>query len=578
MADLPVHAQENLADAALENLVNQFARPLDFLRELVQNSIDAGTPRVEVWLHYRQAEQGPGVLEIHVDDFGEGMDEHIIDNHLTRLFSSTKEDDLTKIGKFGIGFTSIFAIRPDAVLLRTSRHGEGWELLFHADRSFDKVRSDKLVDGTKITLFKRMPFAEVEPFARDCRWILGWWCEHSNTPVTFWDRTDETEQQGIEAAEDPFAAFAEGTPERSSGPVRVNGPLDLEGPLSARLSRDGVDAVVSYAAEPRYGYYNGGLTLVSTRNRDVLGGYEPRLGHLSFKLKSDRLEHTLTRDNVLRDEHWSRAMRVLHACADKLRESLVERIGGALERGEPLQDWHGWLAQECQTPTGPKDLLQFQDRPLFRDHAGRPLSLRQVEEQEEDQGVVLLTGASQRLAQALDAEEVRLLEHSHPTRELLMAAWRAPLFTFLDPSRKLATADEVYVLPDIVELGSLPHIERMLVQRITELLREAVGRRLSLKIGDFGGPGLGPDGPLVLEGPPDGRVFQRPEASWLRIPAFLRARCLLLNRHHPFFHLQLTAAAEDLELSAYSVAQALLHTEDAEGDRIYVKLLEAAAT
>ena len=560
----------------MENLVNQFARPLDFLRELVQNSIDAGTPRVEVWLCYRAADQGQGVLEIHVDDFGEGMDEHIIDNHLTRLFSSTKEDDLTKIGKFGIGFTSIFAIRPDAVLLRTSRHGEGWELLFHADRSFDKVRSDKLVDGTKITLFKRMQPSEVEPFARDCRWILGWWCEHSNTPVTFWDRTDEAHEEPVAATEDPFAAFSQSAVAPLSQPVRVNGPLGLDGPLSASLSRDGVEAVVAYAVEPRYGFYNGGLTLVSTRNREVLGGYGPRLGHLSFKLKSDRLEHTLTRDNVLQDEHWSRAMRVLHACADKLREALVERIGEALERGESLLPWHGWLTQELQTPNGPKELLQFQDRPLFRDHAGRPMTLRQVEEQEEDQGVILLTGSSARLTQALDGEEVRLLEHGQATRDLLMAAWRAPLFPFLDPSRRLATDDEVYVLPDIVELGSLGHLERLLVQRVTELLREAVGRRLSLRIGDFGGPKLGPSAPLVLEGPPDGRVFQRPEASWLRIPAFLRARCLLLNRHHPFFHLQLTAAAEDLELSAYSVAQALLHTEDAEGDRVFVKLLEAA--
>ena len=46
----------------------------------------------------------PRHLGIHVDDFGEGMDEAIIDAQLTRMFSSTKENDLTKIGKFGIGF------------------------------------------------------------------------------------------------------------------------------------------------------------------------------------------------------------------------------------------------------------------------------------------------------------------------------------------------------------------------------------------------------------------------------------------------------------------------------------------
>ena len=42
----PSRTQERgLADQALENLVHQFARPLDFLRELVQNAIDAGEIR-----------------------------------------------------------------------------------------------------------------------------------------------------------------------------------------------------------------------------------------------------------------------------------------------------------------------------------------------------------------------------------------------------------------------------------------------------------------------------------------------------------------------------------------------------
>ena len=97
---------DNLAAAALENLVNQFARPLDFLRELVQNSIDAGSPRVEVRIERQADPSDPRsvVLTIHVEDWGGGMDERIIDSQLTRLFASSKEGDLTKIGKFGIGF------------------------------------------------------------------------------------------------------------------------------------------------------------------------------------------------------------------------------------------------------------------------------------------------------------------------------------------------------------------------------------------------------------------------------------------------------------------------------------------
>ena len=62
----------NLAEQALDNLVNQFARPLDFLRELVQNSIDAGSPRIEVRIEYDPPKPGQalGVTRIHVDGSG----------------------------------------------------------------------------------------------------------------------------------------------------------------------------------------------------------------------------------------------------------------------------------------------------------------------------------------------------------------------------------------------------------------------------------------------------------------------------------------------------------------------------
>ena len=153
----------DLVDSALANLVRQFARPLDCLRELVQNSIDAGSPRVEVELAYSARDEQVGTLAIAVRDFGEGMDEHVIDHELTRMFASSKVGDLTKIGRFGIGFTSVFAIAPDAVHVCTGRHGHGWELVFHPDRSFDKIRLDTPAHGTCVTLYKRIPAVQREP-------------------------------------------------------------------------------------------------------------------------------------------------------------------------------------------------------------------------------------------------------------------------------------------------------------------------------------------------------------------------------------------------------------------------------
>ena len=66
----PLGAPPSLAEQALANLVNQFARPLDFVRELVQNAIDAGSPRIAVTVGWQSPEPGEreGVLRLSVED------------------------------------------------------------------------------------------------------------------------------------------------------------------------------------------------------------------------------------------------------------------------------------------------------------------------------------------------------------------------------------------------------------------------------------------------------------------------------------------------------------------------------
>lgn len=103
-------------DDALDRLVNQFSDAMAFFRELIQNAIDAGSDEVEVDFEHRD-----GMLIVRVDDWGAGMSREIIESRLTRLFSSSKDGDRTKIGKFGIGFVSVFAPKPRAVLVQTGR-------------------------------------------------------------------------------------------------------------------------------------------------------------------------------------------------------------------------------------------------------------------------------------------------------------------------------------------------------------------------------------------------------------------------------------------------------------------------
>ncbi len=259
-------------DDALELLVNQFADPLSFVRELVQNSIDAGSAEIDVSCALQPDAGGErGTMIIRVDDYGDGMDRSIIDNRLTRLFSSDKEDDLTKIGKFGIGFVSVFAVQPDAVCLDTGRLGESWRVLFRKDRTFTRIRLREPVEGTKIQVIKQVARSEFEELAPRLKKALRFHCKHVEATL------------------------------RYDGEL-VSEPMDLDVLLKVADRAGTTSAVVGITRREQAavaGYYNRGLTLLEEKSP---------IPRISFKVNSPHLEHTLSRDNVLRDENYQATM------------------------------------------------------------------------------------------------------------------------------------------------------------------------------------------------------------------------------------------------------------------------------
>ncbi len=303
-------------DGIVENLVNQFSSSLDCLRELVQNSIDAGTPRVEVWMDFTAGVGRDGSIAIHVDDFGEGMDEAVIDNQLTKLFASSKDNDLTKIGKFGIGFVSVFALLPRAVLLHTGKNGEYWEILFNPDRSFLKTRLSVPVEGTQITLFLSGDLAAYKKLVADVPKTLRHWCSHSDVEITFEDRYS---QVGFEE------------------PSVINAAFEVEGDCMQYATHQGTEIVVAYGSRPIYGFYNRGLTLVLTEiGDDVLGKRHERYRHIGFKIKSRYLEHTLARETIMRDEQYEKAMVLIDEAVNGV---LLEALFAELEALVKLPRW-----------------------------------------------------------------------------------------------------------------------------------------------------------------------------------------------------------------------------------------------
>jgi hypothetical protein len=529
--------ERTLADEALANLVDQFARPLDFLRELVQNALDAGTPRVEVTAAWEEAAPGHGLLALAVRDFGAGMDARTVDEQLTRLFASDKEGDLTKIGKFGIGFASVFALRPEVVRVRTGRLGEAWEVLFHADRTWARAPLGHAFAGTEVAVITRIAAAERARRVREARWVLGYWCEHTDRPVTFTDHTEAAAPAA--ASEDPFAAFAA----PRTAPQTVSRPFELEAELVAAAERDGISARVGIAAAPRYGFYHSGLTLLSTQDPGCLGRHAPALAHLALKVRSSRLEHTLTRDNVLQDEAWERAMAVALDARDRLREALWDRIEAAVRDGEALGRWHEALAAEVAVAG--RDALPA-DRPLFRDHLGGARTLAQIEAQEDAVAVVLVDDGQPAVRAAAAARGWFLLEDGPGLAAILLGVPRRGLLGVLPRGRAVRPASSRFVAPARLEPGAVPVDEEALRARVAALLGAIGVQRVDL--GAFGGPEAGATEPLAIADP-DGDLA-------LRHAAAPRPRAVVLNRHHPAWQAERLLSREDLDVAAFSVAQA----------------------
>ncbi len=345
---------------ALQNLVTQFATPFDSVRELVQNSIDAGTSSIEVWCDYEYTDNN-GVLTIHIDDFGEGMDENIIDNQLTKLFASAKENDLTKIGKFGIGFVSVFALNPAGVLLRTGRGGEYWEVFFHPDRSYTKTKIDNPVEGTQITIFLEGSPAYYDVVVAEVRGSLKKWCLYAEPEISFENRADPMGE--IET---------------------INQEFGVQGLCSIIDEHDdGTQIAVAFSNAPHYAFFNRGLTLAMSQ--EAVDLYPPRsrklVEGLSVQIKSRYLEHTLSRDSVVRDANFEKAMRLLEKTVnEELLCALFHRLQSLATQKNlnPLEarEYGQLLAEAARFSE--ESLSNYLDLPCIRLLHGDPISPKAV--------------------------------------------------------------------------------------------------------------------------------------------------------------------------------------------------------
>jgi len=283
------------------DLIEQFADPLAFYRELVQNAIDAGTDSISVRVAW-----GDDGAAISVRDAGSGMSREIIEEELLVLFRSGKEGRDDAIGKFGVGFVSVLSMSPEVVEVHTSRGaGMGHVVHLRSDQSWDLFEVEGgSASGTTVTL--RVPIAHdaYGQLVVDSEVALKRWCRHARVPIHYvaLDQSGELLHES-----------------------RVDRPLDLEGALvSVEVQAGDTHAIVGLlpAKETHCGFYNGGLTLWETSS--------PLVGAVSFKVQDPHLEHTLSRDNVRRDAAFKRAMRLVQTTIQRdLSTAVIDALAEA---------------------------------------------------------------------------------------------------------------------------------------------------------------------------------------------------------------------------------------------------------
>lgn len=495
MIAVMAQAGHGVVQEALAGLIHQFADPLACLRELVQNAVDAGSTEIDVRFGHED-----GRLVIDVDDYGEGMDRRSIDTRLTRLFSSSKEDDRTKIGRFGIGFVSVFALEPDVVRIDTSRAGEHWRVIFKPDRTFTRVARQAPVDGTKIRIYKAMAADEARALAERARAAIAFWCRHVPAEI----RVDGRSIQ------EPFAV-----PELCAVTAEVG-----ELRLAAGYCREGAGSV---------SYYNRGLTLLAEPAAEFPG--------VHLKLWSPALEHTMTRDNVLRDAAHGRALdhgRALVAGA--LRERLLATLEQSAPRvhrpGEATEHLYGALARHLAAgDTLPRGAKQ---RPIVRLIDGATVGLQALA-QAARRGTLWSATTASRVATQLVARGDRVVA----------AAPGAAVLALLQQmtGASVQCADAVFCsatpLPAARRPPAWPKLQRAL-RELARVTTPIAGVELA-DLDELGAPATR----VAIAQDEPGGLTLRAEVGRLA-----PTRCLMLHAAHPAVVAALSLADREPELAA----------------------------
>lgn len=270
------------------DMVRQFADPYTFVRELVQNGIDAGATELKIRAEMRH----DGGVALSVTDDGEGMTREIIEGPLLTLFNSAKDEQEGKIGKYGIGFVSVFAVGPAEVIVETWRAEGSWQLTLLPDHSYELATGKARAGSGSVVTLVLPPDGDMTVHAERTHGAVVRWCRHAAIPI-HWTHQSHGQPVERERIDRPLAVSSPVTVSSEVGGAHI-----IVGPSPGSESNDDPELAASFI-----GFYNHGLTLFESTtppDDDLVG--------MRVKILSAELQHTLSRDNVRHDRAYGRAI------------------------------------------------------------------------------------------------------------------------------------------------------------------------------------------------------------------------------------------------------------------------------
>jgi molecular chaperone HtpG len=376
-------------------------------------------------------------------------------------------------------------------------------VLFKADRSFERIVLEQPVEGTTIRIFKRGDEADAELARRRARATLEYWCKHARVEIRLDDEL-------------------------------ISRPMDLAGHCVISHEEDQAKLQLAYVEERAAlrGYYHAGLTLHEE--------HDDRLPHVAFKIDSRYLEHTLTRDNVIRDDNFAKAMAIVANLArTRLLEALLDACErAAIERRFDAQAEFLRARLLDATRAEGKPQVDLFERPVVPTVGGDPVSLTEIRRQ------------IRRCWQAPAAS---------PVTALLRA--RGDLVLELPPASVLALIIRAHAGRSPSEVGSVcvPGPATPSELGPWEQLRTAthtILRGLELEVGDIAlghlaYPGSAVADHVAITQASFGELTRIEEIGELSSGWFRRGRVVVVNADHPTVVDLLALAEREPELAAY---------------------------